>query len=137
VNEQFILFLMLIVSVINMTTALMILILERANMIGTLKALGGTNRDVQRIFLYYAAIIIGRGLLWGNIIGLGLCLIQKYGQVIRLDEEAYYVSVAPIALNIWTVLFLNIGTLLVTLVVLLIPSLLVARISPVKAIRFK
>ncbi len=137
VNEQVILLLMLLVSIINMTTALMILILERTNMIGTLKALGGTNGDVQRIFLYYAAIIIGRGLLWGNIMGIGLCLIQKYGQIITLDEEAYYVAVAPIFLNFWTILAINIGTLFVTLLVLLIPSLLVARISPVKAIRFK
>jgi lipoprotein-releasing system permease protein len=137
VNERFILLLMLIVSVINMTTALMILILERTNMIGTLKALGGTNWVIQKMFLHYAAIIVGRGLLWGNIIGIGLCLAQKYGQIIRLDESAYYVSVAPIHLDFLTILLLNIGTLAITLLVLLVPSMLVARISPVKAIRFK
>ena len=137
INEQFILLLMLLVSVINMTTALMILILERTNMIGTLKALGSSNWDVQRIFLYYATIIIGRGLLWGNLIGIGLCLIQKYAQVITLDEEAYYVSVAPISLDFTVIALLNAATLLITLLVLLIPSLLVARISPVKAIQFK
>lgn len=137
INEQFILLLMLLVSVINMTTALMILILERTNMIGTLKALGSSNWDVQRIFLYYAAIIIGRGLLWGNLIGIGLCLIQKYAQIITLDEEAYYVSVAPISLDFTVIFLLNAVTLLITLLVLLIPSLLVARISPLKAIQFK
>jgi lipoprotein-releasing system permease protein len=137
VNEQFILLLMLIVSVINMTTALMILILERTNMIGTLKALGSTNWSIQKIFLYYAAIIIGKGLFYGNLIGIGLCLAQQYFEFIQLDEEAYYVSVAPVALNWAVILALNIGTLLITLLVLLIPSLLIARISPVKAIRFK
>jgi lipoprotein-releasing system permease protein len=137
VNEKFILLLMLIVSIINMTTALMILILERTNMIGTLKALGSTNWDIQKIFLYYAAVIIGKGLLYGNIIGIGLCLAQRYFEFIKLDEEAYYVAVAPVVLNFTTILWLNLGTLFITLLVLLIPSLLVARISPVKAIRFK
>lgn len=137
INEKFILLLMLIVSVINMTTALMILILERTNMIGTLKALGGTNRTIQQIFLYYAGLIIGKGLLWGNIIGLTVCFIQKYFKIIRLDEAAYYVSVAPVELNFLTILLLNLGTLSITLLVLLIPSLLVATISPIKAVQFK
>ena len=137
VNERLILILMIIVSIVNMTTALMILILERTNMIGVLKALGSPSASIRRIFLYHAAYIIGVGLLLGNILGIGICLIQKYFGVIQLPEEAYYVSVAPVELNLWTILLLNLGTFLITLLVLTIPSYLVTRIDPVKAIRFK
>ena len=137
INEVVILVLMVIVAVINMITALMILILERTNMIGTLKALGDTNWSIRKIFLYYAAYIIVVGLFWGNLIGIGLCVLQDTFEFIRLDEENYYLSVAPIELNWWSILLLNLGTLLITLFFLLIPSYLVTRISPVKAIRFK
>lgn len=137
INEVVILVLMVIVAVINMITALMILILERTNMIGTLKALGDTNWSIRKIFLYYAAYIIVVGLLWGNLIGIGLCVLQDTFEFIRLDEENYYLSVAPIELNWWSILLLNLGTLLITLFFLIIPSYLVTRISPVKAIRFK
>jgi len=137
INETVILVLMVIVAVINMITALMILILERTNMIGTLKALGDDNWSIRKIFLYYAAYIVIVGLFWGNLIGIGLCLLQDTFEFIRLDEENYYLSVAPIALNWWTILLLNLGTLLITLVFLILPSYLVTRISPVKAIRFK
>jgi lipoprotein-releasing system permease protein len=120
-----------------MVTALMILILERTNMIGTLKALGYTNWGIRKIFLYYAAYIIGIGLFWGNLIGLSLCFIQDYFEVIKLSEADYYLSVAPIEFNWFSILALNFGTLIITLFVLIIPSYLVTRISPVKAIRFK
>ena len=86
-------------------------------MIGTLKALGSDNWTIQKVFLYYAGLIVGRGLFFGNIIGVGLCLLQQYFGIIRLDEEAYYVAVAPIQLNIITILLLNLGTLVVTLLV--------------------
>jgi len=137
VNERLILILMIIVSIVNMTTALMILILERTNMIGVLKALGSPSASIRRIFLYHAAYIIGLGLLLGNILGIGICLIQQQFGVITLPEEAYYVSVAPVELDLWTILLLNLGTFLITLIVLTIPSYLVTRIDPVKAIRFK
>ncbi len=137
INEIVILILMIIVSIINMVTALMILILERTNMIGTLKALGYTNWGIRKIFLYYAAYIIGIGLFWGNLIGLSLCFIQDYFEVIKLSEADYYLSVAPIEFNWFSILALNFGTLIITLFVLIIPSYLVTRISPVKAIRFK
>ena len=137
INEVVILLLMLIVAVINMVTALMILILERTNMIGALKALGGSNWSIRKVFLYYAAYIIATGLLWGNLIGVGLCWLQERFQFIRLDEENYYLSVAPIDLNLWTILLVNAGTLLVTLIFLILPTYLVTSISPVKAIRFK
>lgn len=135
-NERIILLLMILVSIINMTTSLMILILERTNMIGILKALGAKNWSIRKIFLYNAAYIIGYGLLWGNIIGLGLCWLQMHFGIITLPEDLYYVSVAPIELNWLTVLMLNIGTMVITLTVLIIPSWLVAKVDPVKAIRF-
>jgi len=137
INEVVILSLMLIVSVINMITALLILILERTNMIGILRALGSTNWDVQKVFLYYAGYIVCVGLFFGNIIGLLLCFLQEHFELIQLSEKDYYLSVAPIEIDWWAILFLNVGTLVITLLFLIIPSYLVTRISPVKAIRFK
>ena len=137
VNEVVILSLMIVVAIINMITALLILILERTNMIGTLKSLGATNWSIRKMFLYYAARIIGRGMLWGNLIGFGLCLAQKYGKFIRLQEENYYLSYAPIDLNLWIILAVNVATLVITLIFLIVPSYLVTRIDPIKAIRFK
>jgi len=137
INEVVILSLMVVVAIINMITALMILILERTNMIGTLKAIGATNWTIRKIFLYYAAYIVGVGLFWGNLAGIGLCLLQERFQFVKLEEENYYLSVAPIDLNLWAILLLNLATLLITLFFLIIPSYLVTSISPVKAIRFK
>lgn len=136
-NERIILILMILVSIINMTTSLMILILERTNMIGILKALGTSNWTIRKLFLYNAAYIIGSGLLIGNILGIGLCLIQQQFGIITLPEDLYYVAVAPVKIEWLTILFLNLGTLVVTLVVLIIPSWLVSKVDPVKAIRFK
>lgn len=135
-NEKVILLFMILVSIINMTTSLMILILERTNMIGILKALGAKDWSIRKIFLYNAAYIVGYGLLWGNLIGIGLCLLQMQFGIVTLPEDLYYVSVAPVELNWTAILALNIGTLLITLLVLIIPSWLVTRIDPVKAIRF-
>ncbi len=137
INETVILSLMLCVAIINMMTALLILILERANMIGILKALGSANWSIRRVFLYYAAYIMVAGLFWGNLIGIGLCWLQDRFGFIQLDEANYYLSVAPVEINLWTILLLNVGTLLITLLFLIIPSYLVSKISPVKAIRFK
>lgn len=137
VNEQVILILMLVVSIINMVTALLILILERTNMIGTLKSLGTTNGRIQRIFLYYGAIIIVIGLAFGNAIGLGLCWLEQKYKFIHLSEVDYYLSYAPIQFDFWTILVLNIGTLILTTLFLILPTFMVLSISPVKAIRFK
>ncbi len=137
INEVVILVLMVTVAVINMITALMILILERTNMIGTLKALGSSNWGIQKMFLYHAAYIILVGLFWGNLLGLGFCWVQDTFELIKLSEENYYLNTAPIAFNYWAFLLINLGTLLVTLIFLLIPTFLVLSISPVKAIRFK
>src|SRR5690606_18244523 len=103
----------------------------------TLKALGYTNWGIRKIFLYYAAYIICIGLFWGNLIGLSICFIQDHFELIKLSEADYYLSVAPIELNWLSVIALNLGTLIITLIFLIIPSYLVTRISPVKAIRFK
>ena len=137
INEVVIIALMIVVGLINMITALMILILERTNMIGVLKALGHTNWGIRKTFLYHAAYIILLGLFWGNLAGVGFSWLQKKFGLIQLSEENYYLSVAPIELNFFTVLVLNIGALIIILAFLTIPSWLVTRISPVKAIRFK
>ena len=137
VNEKVILGLMLLVGIINMVTALLILILERTNMIGTLKSLGSTNWSIQRIFVYYGAIIICIGLLIGNVVGLGLAFLEQKFKFIKLSESDYYLSYAPIKFDFMTILTLNVGTLLITTLFLLLPTLLVLSISPVKAIQFK
>ena len=137
VNEEVILVLMLIVSIINMVTALLILILERTNMIGTLKALGTTDGRIQGIFLYYGAIIICVGLLIGNVLGIGLSLLEQEFHFIHLSEANYYLSYAPIRFDFFTILGLNIGTLGITTLFLFLPTLMVLSITPVKAIRFK
>jgi lipoprotein-releasing system permease protein len=137
VNEKVILGLMLLVGIINMVTALLILILERTNMIGTLKSLGSSNWSIQRIFLYYGAIIICIGLLIGNIVGIGLAFLEQKFKFIKLSEADYYLSYAPIKFDLVTILSLNLGTLVITTLFLLLPTLLVLSISPVKAIQFK
>ena len=136
-NLAIILILMVIVAIINMMTALLILILERTNMIGTLKALGQSNWSIRKIFLYYAGFIILTGLVLGNGIGLTLCWLQDTFEFVRLDEESYYLSVAPVQVNWLEIGLLNLVTFGVTLLFLIVPSYLVTRIDPVKAIRFK
>ena len=135
-NILTILIIMIVVATINMVVALLVLILERTQMIGILKALGANNWSVRKIFLYNAFYLIVRGLFWGNLIGIGLILIQQYFGIVKLNPENYYVSVAPVNLNLLYLLGLNLGTILICLLVLLIPSYIITKISPVKAIRF-
>jgi lipoprotein-releasing system permease protein len=137
VNILVILIVMIAVSTINMVVALLVLILERTQMIGILKSLGANNWSVRKIFLYNAAYLIGRGLLWGNGIGLTLLLLQKYFGIIKLNPESYYVNEAPVDINLFYLLLLNIGTVVVCLVVLLIPSYIITKITPSKSIRFE
>jgi len=137
VNTQVILILMLAVAVINMISALLIMILERTNMIGILKALGNTNWQIRKIFLYNATYIITLGLLSGNILGVGLGLFQSQTHFFTLDQASYYIDFVPVQLDVMDILLLNAGTLLISIFVLLLPSMLVTRISPLKAIRFK
>ncbi len=136
-NELIILSLMLVVAAINMITALLILILERTNMIGILKALGSGNVSIRKIFIWYSAFIVGIGLLLGNAFGVGLCLLQQHFHFITLPQESYYLTYAPVNINWWWVAGMNVATIVFTLLLLIIPSMLVSKISPVKAIRFE
>lgn len=136
-NESIILIIMTIVAIINMTTAILILILERTNMVGILKALGMRNGAIQRIFIYQAGYIVLAGIIIGNILGIGLALLQQYTGFFKLPEESYYMTVAPIAMQWWKVLVINGVTLVICLLILLIPTLLIRKILPVKAIQFK
>lgn len=137
VNTRVLLVLMLIVGVINMITALLIMILERTAMIGLLKALGARNASIMRVFLYQAIYLVGFGLLLGNLLGLGLAFLQHYTHFFKLDQTNYYLSHVPVEVHTADVVLLNIATLFICSLVLIIPSFLVSRISPVKAIRFK
>ncbi len=136
-NTQVLLVLMLVVAVINMISALLIMILERTAMIGLLKALGCSNWKIQKIFLYNALYLIGFGLLLGNILGIVLGYIQHQTHAFKLDETNYYMKFVPIQMEWLDIVLLNVGTLAISLLVLVIPSGLVSRISPVKAIKFK
>lgn len=135
-NTYGIIGIMILVAGINMITALLVLILERTQMIGILKALGSNNWSIRKVFLYNATYLIGLGLFWGNLIGLGMLLVQKYLGLVPLNPEVYYVSEAPVYLNLDYVLLLNLGTFIVCLLMLLIPSVIITKISPVKAMRF-
>ncbi len=128
---------MVLVAGFNMVTALLVLILERTQMIGILKALGSNNWTIRKIFLYNASYLIFLGLIWGNIIGLGILLAQKYFKIFPLDPNVYYVSEAPVYLSFSYIAALNIGTFILCLLMLLIPSYIITKISPVKAIRFE
>ena len=136
-NIIVILIVMIAVSTINMVVALLVLILERTQMIGILKSLGANNWSIRKIFIYNAGYLIGRGLLFGNIIGVSLLVIQKYFGLIKLNPESYYVNEAPVDINFVFILGLNIGTIVVCLLVLLIPSYIITKISPSKSIKFE
>lgn len=135
-NVVIILILMLAVSGFNMISGLLILILDRTNMIGILKALGASSKNVRQIFILESGFLIMKGLLWGNIFGIGLCLAQKYFGLFKLDAATYYLSQVPIDLNIWYLLALNIGTIVVTILMQILPSLIIARLSPAETIKY-
>ena len=136
-NVWIILTLMVCVAGFTMISGLLIIILERTNMIGVLKALGARNKTVRHTFLWFAVFIIGKGLLIGNIIGIGLILLQKYTGLIHLDPATYYVSTVPVELNIPIILLINIATLLVSVFVLIAPSYLISHIHPAKSMRYE
>jgi lipoprotein-releasing system permease protein len=127
---------MILVAGINMITALLVLILERTTMIGILKTLGSSNWSIRKLFLYNASYLILLGLFWGNILGLGLLFAQKYFKLFPLDPSVYYVTEAPVYINLGYIIALNVGTLVLCLLMLLVPSYIITKISPVKAIRF-
>lgn len=136
-NVVVIILLMLCVSGFNIISGLLILILDAVGLIGTLKALGADNTYIRRIFLWQAAFLVGKGLLWGNLLGLGLCALQYFFHLIPLDPVAYYVSYVPVAFHWGWWALLNIGTFGVSMLILLAPSVLITRISPAKVMHFE
>ena len=135
-NVFIIITLMLLVAGFNMISGLLILILERTNMIGILKALGSNNGTIRKMFLYQASYLIVKGLFWGNIIGTGLALLQLKTGLISLDPASYYIKRVPVNLELSHIILLNLGTMAVIILMLLVPSQLISRITPVKAIRY-
>lgn len=136
-NVWIILILMAAVSGFTMISGLLIIILERANMIGVLKALGANNTSIRQIFLYVSTFLVGKGMIWGNIIGITLCLLQQQFHIIKLNPEAYYVPYVPIEINPWYILWLNVGCMVISVLMLIVPSYLVALIRPAKSIKFE
>ncbi len=137
VNIWVILALMTGVAGFTMISGLLILIIERTSMIGVLKSLGAGNTTVRRIFLWFSVFLIGKGMLWGNAIGLGFYFLQRFTGLFRLDAETYYMDTVPVSLNIWGFLLLNAGTLLVSVLMLLGPSYLITRIRPANSMRYE
>ena len=135
-NVWIILALMICVASVTMISGLLIVILERIPMIGTLKALGARDKTIRHTFLWFGSFIAGKGLIIGNIIGIGICLIQKYTGIITLDPQTYYVSEAPVELSLTALLLLNVCTLVVCTLILVVPSFLVSHIHPVKTMKF-
>lgn len=137
VNVWIILALMIAVAGVTMISGLLIIILERTNMIGVLKALGANNTTIRHTFLWFATFMIGRGLIYGNILGVGIIALQKYTGIFKLDPTIYYVSTVPVEFNFPLILCLNIATLIICLIVLIVPSFLISHIHPVKSIRYE
>ena len=135
-NVFIIITLMLLVAGFNMIPGLLIIILEKTNMIGILKALGSDNGTIRKVFLYQASFLIIKGLLWGNLIGLGLAFLQLKTGLISLDPSSYYIKTVPVNLELSHILMLNAGTMIIIILMLLVPSQLISRITPVKAIRY-
>jgi lipoprotein-releasing system permease protein len=135
-NVWFIIAIMILIAGINMITALLVLILERVQMIGILKALGSNNYSIQKIFLYNASTLILKGLFWGNLIGLSLIGIQHFFKLITLNPETYYVATIPVYISFLTLILLNVGSLICCFLMLIIPSFIVTKISPSKSIKF-
>lgn len=137
-NIALIIGIMIIVGGINMITALLVLILERTQMIGVLKALGSSNWSIRKVFLYNATYLIGIGLLWGNVIGLGIIWLQHKFKMFKFpNPKEYYVEYIPVSIDFWTIIILNIGVLFLCLLMLLLPSYIITKITPVKAIKFE
>ena len=136
-NVWVILLLMLAVAGFNMISGLLILILERTNMIGILKSLGATNWSVRKIFLYHSVFLIARGMFWGNLIVLAFCLIQYYTHLIPLDPESYYVAYVPVVINWLHIVLLNVGTFVLSVLMMVGPSYHITKISPAKIIRYE
>ena len=129
--------LMLIVGAVNMITALLIIILEKTQFIGLFKSLGASNKLIRRVFLYNSLYLISRGLFFGNLIALGFAILQKKFGFISLDQDIYFMDKVPVSIDLFPLLYLNIGTIIICYVFLIVPSLVVSKISPIKALRFE
>ena len=136
-NVWIILVLMICVAGFTMISGLLIIILERTNMIGVLKALGSRNKAIRHTFLWFAVFIIGKGMLWGNILGIGVTLLQKFTGLIKLDPATYYVDTVPVEINLPMLLLINVCTLIVSVFVLIAPSYLISHIHPAKSMRYE
>ncbi|NDV59578.1 ABC transporter permease [Bacteroides sp. 519] len=136
-NIWLILIIMVGVAGFTMISGLLIIIIERTNMIGLLKALGATDYSIRKIFLWFSIFLIGKGMLLGNAIGLGLYFIQKYFRILKLDPVTYYVDTVPVSINIWIILLINVGTLLISVLMLLGPSYLITKINPATSMRYE
>ena len=136
-NVLVIIILMLIVAVVNIITSLLILILEKTKFIGILKSLGTSNWSIRKVFMYNSMYLVSKGLLWGNIIALLILFIQYHFQIISLDPETYYMKTMPVSFDLLSFLMLNIGTLIVCFVMMILPTIVITKISAVKAIRFE
>ena len=136
-NMYLVIAVMIIIAGINMIVALLVLILERTQMIGILKAMGSSDWSIRKLFLYNTFYVIGVGLFWGNLIGLGILFIQKYFGIITLNPETYYVNKAPVLIDFWHIALLNLGVVILCLLMMLIPSYIITKISPAKSIRFE
>ena len=137
VNAAVIIIIMLLVSLLNMISALLIILLERTRMIGVLKALGMNNTSLQKMFLIRSAYLIVKGMIWGNIIGIALCLIQTYTGLVTLDQTGYFLSEVPISLGLTWLLWLNAGSFLLIVTLLTVPTLVISRIKPDTTIRYQ
>ncbi|MCC8096044.1 MAG: FtsX-like permease family protein, partial [Tannerellaceae bacterium] len=136
-NVVLILNLMLAVAGFTMISGLLIIILERTHMIGILKALGEDNTSIRKIFLYVSFFLIGKGMIWGNLIGVSLCFLQSRFQILTLDPATYYLNAVPVDLSLLSLILLNIGTLTASMLMMLGPSYLITQIDPARSIRFE
>ncbi len=136
INVWIILTLMIIIGIINMGSALLVMILVKTNFIGLMKAVGASDWVIRKVFLYQAGYLILRGMIWGNAIGIGLCLIQEHFKLLTLNPEVYYLNAVPVELNVWVIIGLNLVTLIVCLTALLLPSYIITKITPAKSIKF-
>jgi lipoprotein-releasing system permease protein len=135
-NIGIIISILLVVVIINIIMVLLILIIERTNSIGVLKTLGATNGQIRAVFINYTLLIMIPGLIIGNVIGLGLLLLQKFFGIIKLNPENYYVSTVPVDLNPIYILAISVGILIISAIALILPSYLISKISPVKVIKY-
>ena len=136
-NVWVILVLMVLVAGFNMVSSLLVIILERTQMIGILKAMGARNWSIRKVFMYFSVMLILKAMVLGNILGIGICLIQQYTHILKLDSTSYYLEYVQINLNVGYLILLNVGTLTITMLMLLLPSYFIAKVSPEKTIRFE